>query len=748
MGVLSKLLHSLVPKTLTGIILLVLPLAAAVVVIVYPHAVSQLVMREDPNRLLEELTADEAGKNKKKAQKKVKREAVKKDVAKEESEESSTESLNEDEKLSQLVRMQEKKAQATKKPLKSEKNPIASKIQAPSFAAVVANVQSSATASSVEPPTFAAVVSSGQSPVTASDVQSPTTAAIEVASDGKEDEGWTRVPTKEEEIAVTLRTRVANLTRQLEASTSESAELKSLVQREEKRAMEAERELKDRSRSFQIRWVEMESEISSLKNSKAGLMSKVDELLSVSSEFTAHSETIKAQEAKITSLETALNASSTQESKTRSELGQVKAHLAAEKDSLAELKHNCIAINEQANNLMAQLEQSKLSQTELKENIRYLENELVTSQNNTKTDTIIADLQQKLDASIEETQKVLSEKDVLAAKLESSNSEQAAQIGELKGQIQVLEDRTEELQAISAKLEIAEKKVTEVEGENHRLQAVITTMKAQASSSLELQEKIAALEESLAKSQITESSKVKEVEAENQRLESTISSMTLLSKECEDKIAVLEASLAESQATESSKVKEVEAENQRLESTISSMTSLSKELEDKVAVLEESLAKSQTADSSKLKEVEAENQRLESAISSMTLLSKDFEDKIAVLEASLTESQAIENAKVKEFEAENQRLESAFSSMTSLSKELEEKIATFDEKFASLESSLQASQTERIKLAAELEEAQLRAVESAKLLEKADKKYDLLNKVAEAKYEAFKQEITALTSTA
>ena len=39
--------------------------------------------------------------------------------------------------------------------------------------------------------------------------------------------------------------------------------------------MEAEAELRDRTRAYQLRWVEMEAEISALKNNKLDLMNRI-----------------------------------------------------------------------------------------------------------------------------------------------------------------------------------------------------------------------------------------------------------------------------------------------------------------------------------------------------------------------------------------------------------------------------------------------------------------------------------------
>lgn len=426
MGVMSKLLYSLVPKSLTGIMMWVIPIAAAVIVVAYPQAVTQLLVKDDPQRLLEELTADEEvskeGKKKKTSRNKVKKDTiVKKEEPTDEAEEMAAEGSadDEDEQLLKLASVQAKKAASTVK--KSNK------------------------------PT--------------PEVISPTVTTIEVSRDDEKDDfagEWSRIPTRDEEIISSLKTRINGLTTQLESATTETTILRDSLEKSVKRAADAERELKERGRTFQSRWLELESEVSNLKINKMELLNKIAEFEGASRKETEMLKTIQEQSNRILGLQAATDEvkllkglaqeNNIVESKYRAEIEKLQAQLAREMESMAlekhqssELKNNLIMLNEQASGWQVELEKSKIATNELSNNIRYLENELEASQaTSAEAKKLSEELQALMQSNKAEVEGYRVEIERLVEQAQSISMMKAENVG-LKEKVKKLEEEKDEI---------------------------------------------------------------------------------------------------------------------------------------------------------------------------------------------------------------------------------------------------------------------------------------------------------------
>lgn len=282
MGVLSRLLWDFVPKSFTGLFLCVLPLATAIVVIAYPQTVVKLFLTdEEPLEPLDGDLTSLASTNTESKKKRRKGSKTKNFRKKEESKAEVTvseENIEEKPELEELL-VDEKSEEdsllelaSIQGKIHSISNPIKSKLTSSNNAAAKGIPAS------------------------------PALKQIEMS----DEESWSRVPTKQEEAIASLKNRLAFLSEQLKDSTALAEELQEKLDKESVRANEAEKELKERSRVYQIRWVEMEGDIRSLRTVREELTKKLQNMEVANTQFTEQKNSLLvALQSRISELETA-----------------------------------------------------------------------------------------------------------------------------------------------------------------------------------------------------------------------------------------------------------------------------------------------------------------------------------------------------------------------------------------------------------------------------------------------------------
>lgn len=101
---------------------------------------------------------------------------------------------------------------------------------------------------------------------------------VEEDSPMEEGEGWSKVPTKDELVISSLRSRIESLAQSLQTSEAEKGTAeKALVQAQEKLAR-LEAELKERTQNFQLRTVSLEAEIESQRQTSQILLKRMSEM--------------------------------------------------------------------------------------------------------------------------------------------------------------------------------------------------------------------------------------------------------------------------------------------------------------------------------------------------------------------------------------------------------------------------------------------------------------------------------------
>lgn len=410
MAVLSKLLYEVMPKTVTGWVLCMVPIAAAVVLVMFPKTVVQALMPSESvgDALGEEETEETIGAAAGKAK------VTGKDVKRKRRPPRNQKVSRKDGQArdEQAIKVNPQGEELLDEVLTDEEDSLLK----------LASIQSKMT-----PGSGKAAQNKTAIP------QSPVLSALSLSNEG-DDGKWSRVPTKQEEAITNLKSRIATITHQLEESEHEAADLRSKLDKERTRAAEAENELKDRSRSYQLRWVEMETEISNLKGAKEQLMKRLSESLSaqdvtlkqrddtisslkervaelevVSSSVpllkkhvTGHEETEKALREQISRLETDLSQALEMEEQLKKERNQAEGKLEALQQQLDSLQKEKEMATTEVSSFKDQLSQTMSSMTAAKEQVQ--------------------SLQVSLDHKSEEVEKLREElNDLVAAKDEASS---------------------------------------------------------------------------------------------------------------------------------------------------------------------------------------------------------------------------------------------------------------------------------------------------------------------------------------
>lgn len=467
-----------------------LPIAAAVIIVAYPHTVTKLFVREDPEKLLEELTAA-AGKKKKRPLRLKSATLKKNNVAaaggpKGQEKSSAEESMGES----------QENASGSASEAADEEEQL---LQLATLQGKIVSVQSE-----------------GKKGHTKKEISSPTVAEINVDND--KSNGWTRVPTKEEETVATLKNKISSLVLQLEEVQKAAEGGKSRAEKEQKRAAEAEKELKERTRSYQLRWVEMESELTSLRSSKSELMNKLEAALQQETKAQIYAETItslqdriillEAETAQIPSLNDLISALTKKETQLTEEidflkiqLDQTKEGISLEKALVEQLRDQISIVIEERTSLALQLEQAKVEQKASKAKLETVRDEL--SEKDKELDlrhTCIQQLEGQLDSLKEQLERLDNEKKSLV---------DSTQIDELKERInKVVESEAHLNQLLSesdAKITRLVEELDVMQGEKRQLvqelaetrqsqEALLEKARDNVSSAISAQEEAQAIE--------------------------------------------------------------------------------------------------------------------------------------------------------------------------------------------------------------------------------------------------------------
>lgn len=451
MGVLSKLVSAVAPKSVASVLLWMLPIAAAVIVVAYPHAITQLFVRDDPERLLEELTSGDIKKRKraggaKKSNGAVPRKAAVAEAVEDNAESSEdTRALSDEEQLLHLASLQGKTtrlSQGKETKVVEAKSPIVAQI------------------------------------------------TLNDALVSKDEDSWTRVPTREEEINSSLKSKITALTKQLEETLSECKASKSQAERENKRANEAEKELKDRSRNFQTRWLDLENEITSLKATRDNLTTRLSELGNTTVMNEAHEQMMQSLNAKIVELENetmaiptlkeqlaALMASESQAKSELSECQQLLArevqNLSSEKAATRDFEQQLEIVSNRNAELASSLQDAQKGKAEVEGKLKSLENDLKETQSRLAS---IAVEKAAINGELSSVKKYLDEVQASVANFSEMrllvNSQQQENI-ELKDTVESLE-RT------------AEEKIATLEGEKEEMKQELEKAKRSLAATSEI----------------------------------------------------------------------------------------------------------------------------------------------------------------------------------------------------------------------------------------------------------------------
>lgn len=337
MGVLGRILYSLLPKTLPGVVLVIMPVAILLVLLIYPKSVLRAFARDDTERLLKELLALDEGESKKKLKMKQKERPSKKgdslslrlqeeaayvkvEKQRQQTQEKQDQEKDEEEQLIQLAILQNNKSQSGRK----KTSPFLEEQHATVHSQPQAQTQA------------------GSADDTALKV-----AGIETTGErGAEEGGWIRVPTKEEEIANSLRSKIQLLTKQLEASSSEASLCREALQKEQRRANDAEKELKERLRAHNLTFTEQGAEIYQLKSKKLDLETRLASL--EERHISEQDKVIRSHVEKIHSLESAVE-----------ELSQACKNAEQTKDQNSQLAEKLAKARDQNNQLIKQLPEAE-----------------------------------------------------------------------------------------------------------------------------------------------------------------------------------------------------------------------------------------------------------------------------------------------------------------------------------------------------------------------------------------------------
>lgn len=428
MSVLSKLVNAVAPKSVAGVLLWMLPIAAAVIVVAYPQAITQLFVRDDPERLLEELTAGDTHKRKRAGgAKKSNGAGPKKAVIVEAPRESDEEATgpSDEEQLLHLASLQ---GRTTTSQSKKESK--------------------------------------------AAEARSPAVTPISLNEDSKSnsEDGWKRVPTREEEAIGNLKSRIAALSKQLEDSRAEFEATKGLLDNETRRAAEAEKELKERSRTFQSRWLDLENEIGSLKATRDSLIARVNELCAAQSAADAQEQMIQtlngriveleqevseasATREKLASLASSENAARTELSECQLLLAKEQGLLAAEKALSGNLRQQLESATARVSELGTNLQEAQKHETDLENKLKSMEGDLKETQSRLAS---IAVEKAAINGELSNVKKQLVEAQLVASK--SSDDElliesQKKEIAELREMIEDLKKVSEEIKEKVSELE-------------------------------------------------------------------------------------------------------------------------------------------------------------------------------------------------------------------------------------------------------------------------------------------------------
>lgn len=456
MGVLSKLVNAVAPKSVASVLLWMLPIAAAVIVVAYPHAITLLFVRDDPERLLEELTSGDIKKRKraggaKKSNGAAPRKAAVIEAAEDnaESSDNDTRGLSDEEQLLHLASLQGKTTS----------------------------------------------LSQGKKETKVVEAKSPIVAQITLneALVSKDEDSWKRIPTREEEITSSLKSKVTALTKQLEETLSECKASKSQAEKENKRANEAEKELKDRSRNFQTRWLDLENEITSLKATRDNLTTRLSELGNMTVANEAHEQMMQSLNAKIVELENKtmviptlneqLAALMVSESQAKSELSECQQsltreveNLSSEKAATRDLEQQLAMASSRNAELASSLQEAQKSKAEVEGKLKSLENDLKETQSRLAS---IAVEKAAINGELSSVKKYLEEVQVSVANLSEMRllvDSQQQENAELKDTVESLERTAEE------KIE----KIATLEGEKEEMKQELEKAKRSLAATSEI----------------------------------------------------------------------------------------------------------------------------------------------------------------------------------------------------------------------------------------------------------------------
>lgn len=572
MAVLSKLLYEVMPKTVTGWVLCMVPIAAAAVLLMFPRAVVQALM---PSESVEDVLGEEG------------EETIRGGAA-------------------DRAKVAGKDAKRKRRPARSQKTPKKSE-QARDEQVINVNPQKDLLDESLteEENSLLQLVSLRSQTVSRSDratqakatiPQSPVLSVLSLSNEG-DDEKWSRVPTKQEEAIVSLKSRITTITNQLEESEREVADLKNTLEKESARAKEAENELKDRSRSYQIRWVEMETEISNLKGAKEQLMKRLSESLS------AQDVMLKQRDDIIASLKDRI-----------AELEMVSASVPLLKKQVTGHEETEKVLREDISRL-----ETKLSQA--------LERDEQLKQERSQAEGKLQELQKRLDSLQIDREKIATEMSSLKEQLSQTMSsmtaaKEQAQLGQVSldqksEEIKKLKEELEDLAAVknevSKLLEVLKLKETEID----TLQDTLSKVKEEKVS-LELTNSSAnEREAAMAK----ELSQLKEAISDTQMQKDNLAAQLAAISDKDNQIAKLTLDLGT-----------IEEERNRLRGDLEKIETETRELKERSN--QENYAHLQAAEETK-KEAEAKASNLQDEVAKLRTELAEITERLAVAEAQV-----------------------------------------------------------------------------------------------------------------
>ncbi len=293
MAVLSTLLSGVFSRTIGGVLLVALPVAALALGILAPHLVVKALGRENPEALLKELLSEEEassegsrkrGPSQRAAAARLRDRpaaapAAEAPAVSDDGAAQAVPSEGDDEgdhllalaaaHLARNAAPKTSRAEAQKKAEAAERGAQVNGEQQPILSPVMATITTSSETVTLS------VKAQPASPVRSSDSL----------------EGWSKVPTRDEEVIASLKARLATITKEGEARAAQVE----AAQSEAKRAADAERDGRERARALQSHLLEVERENASIKAANALLTAKVEGLQSAISREPSPDVLVNAQ---------------------------------------------------------------------------------------------------------------------------------------------------------------------------------------------------------------------------------------------------------------------------------------------------------------------------------------------------------------------------------------------------------------------------------------------------------------------